>query len=713
MAHSSVEQASQDRSAVVAGAVPPTSEEPVLAPGASAEDAACGFSADDRVARQEITDALSCFLHVCSQVQGYADLQALSTAAWLLKELADPSEVASTPAASCEDNTRPPPLVNAEQAQQLREAAAAATTGLRDLLVGPWGDALASLLCSQWGLASLVAQAPALGDEHAAAQILYSAADTARIASETGSDAPAAPPPTALSAEHALLAARRWMVSHAVCTLFCGERKLAAAPLLAAPPDGYVCSPSELREGSAAPAISLEGVPCRVAFERGKERNVLLSVAASGVTLPSPSDAAASCFTANVLLVEAAKPRGGNSASASGVVHAVAPAAGAEVRAAARQPRIAMTPDAAAGRSPCSRTWTLLTASGSTCACAHQWERCCRALRCHLLLAGHRGRQGGRRRRRSARLAACRMATGRWHLRRRTSACRRWSACASKLSSCARCAAACWTGCDVPCAFVVAASLFVRGSSMPVQGEGSLSVRAPRIASAAAMDLADVPNDAMLREMQRRLDCMTRPEKRVILVGALLPLCSARGSCFAAATRERRSVLSLTPCATCAGPPGCGKGTQSPKIKACRPRTLNAVAIVRARVCEGRADAAAPHGRPQKEHCLCHLATGDMLREAVAAKTPLGVQARSRARPNGCGAMLVQRDRAWTRRAGLPVARTSQGLAHQWFASRRLSRRLRVRSVRARLRAFTARARGARSAPFDSLRAGVDVRSPV
>jgi len=41
-----------------------------------------------------------------------------------------------------------------------------------------------------------------------------------------------------------------------------------------------------------------------------------------------------------------------------------------------------------------------------------------------------------------------------------------------------------------------------------------------------------------------------------------------------------------------AGPPGCGKGTQSPAIKT--------------------------------EHCLCHLATGDMLRAAVAAQTPLG-----------------------------------------------------------------------------------------
>jgi adenylate kinase family enzyme len=28
----------------------------------------------------------------------------------------------------------------------------------------------------------------------------------------------------------------------------------------------------------------------------------------------------------------------------------------------------------------------------------------------------------------------------------------------------------------------------------------------------------------------------------------------------------------------------------------------------------------------QNEHCLCHLATGDMLRAAVAAKTPLGMK---------------------------------------------------------------------------------------
>ena len=43
------------------------------------------------------------------------------------------------------------------------------------------------------------------------------------------------------------------------------------------------------------------------------------------------------------------------------------------------------------------------------------------------------------------------------------------------------------------------------------------------------------------------------------------------------------------------GPAGSGKGTQAPRVK--------------------------------DELCLCHLATGDMLREAVAAGTPLGKEA--------------------------------------------------------------------------------------
>jgi len=45
------------------------------------------------------------------------------------------------------------------------------------------------------------------------------------------------------------------------------------------------------------------------------------------------------------------------------------------------------------------------------------------------------------------------------------------------------------------------------------------------------------------------------------------------------------------------GPPGAGKGTQSPRLK--------------------------------DKYCACHLATGDMLRAAVAAKTELGLKAKS------------------------------------------------------------------------------------
>jgi len=80
---------------------------------------------------------------------------------------------------------------------------------------------------------------------------------------------------------------------------------------------------------------------------------------------------------------------------------------------------------------------------------------------------------------------------------------------------------------------------------------------------AAAPALDDVPTTDLMSELMKRLRCSPKPERRIILIG----------------------------------PPGCGKGTQSPIIK--------------------------------EEHCLCHLATGDMLRAAVAAKTPLGVQAKA------------------------------------------------------------------------------------
>ncbi|CAI8618575.1 unnamed protein product [Vicia faba] len=74
--------------------------------------------------------------------------------------------------------------------------------------------------------------------------------------------------------------------------------------------------------------------------------------------------------------------------------------------------------------------------------------------------------------------------------------------------------------------------------------------------------LEDVPSVDFMTELLRCLKCSSKPDKRLILVG----------------------------------PPGSGKGTQSPIIK--------------------------------DEYCLCHLATGDMLRAAVVAKTPLGIKAK-------------------------------------------------------------------------------------
>lgn len=76
------------------------------------------------------------------------------------------------------------------------------------------------------------------------------------------------------------------------------------------------------------------------------------------------------------------------------------------------------------------------------------------------------------------------------------------------------------------------------------------------------LDLSEIGTEDLVHEVQRRLECLNKPEKRLILIG----------------------------------PPGCGKGTQSPMIK--------------------------------NENCLCHLATGDLLRAAVAARTPLGLEAK-------------------------------------------------------------------------------------
>jgi len=75
------------------------------------------------------------------------------------------------------------------------------------------------------------------------------------------------------------------------------------------------------------------------------------------------------------------------------------------------------------------------------------------------------------------------------------------------------------------------------------------------------MNLDSVPTESLLSELKRRYNVLSKPEKRVVLIGA----------------------------------PGSGKGTQSSTLK--------------------------------REYGLCHLSTGDILREEVAASTDVGKMA--------------------------------------------------------------------------------------
>ena len=130
-----------------------------------------------------------------------------------------------------------------------------------------------------------------------------------------------------------------------------------------------------------------------------------------------------------------------------------------------------------------------------------------------------------------------------------------------------------------------------------------------------AAQLDEVSTEELVKEIQRRINCATKPEKHIILIGEL----KLRGyivvgdqlskfcvvfvmQAWHVRTKSYNKdshvgklyILSSVFAAILAGPPGCGKGTQSPVIK--------------------------------KEHCLGQLATGDMLRAAGSAKTPLGLE---------------------------------------------------------------------------------------
>ncbi|KAF6166893.1 hypothetical protein GIB67_020327 [Kingdonia uniflora] len=100
--------------------------------------------------------------------------------------------------------------------------------------------------------------------------------------------------------------------------------------------------------------------------------------------------------------------------------------------------------------------------------------------------------------------------------------------------------------------------------------------------ASSSLDLENVPSADLMTELLRRMKCSSN-------------LTNASFSSFLAPNSPPLKMSSSsTEVSLC--PPGSGKGTQSPIIK--------------------------------DEYCLCHLATGDMLRAAVSAKTPLGVKAK-------------------------------------------------------------------------------------
>lgn len=143
----------------------------------------------------------------------------------------------------------------------------------------------------------------------------------------------------------------------------------------------------------------------------------------------------------------------------------------------------------------------------------------------------------------------------------------------------------------------------------------------------AAIDeaLASAPTEALLRELSHRLECAKKPERRLVLIGppgAAIGLVA--GLRWAACMHPRHRRPPTT---------GCGKGTQSPRLK--------------------------------YENCLCHLATGDMLRAAVAAQTPLGLEVRARPRARACAHACACRLRSHA-----PMQRTRcqvlAALEHAW-----------------------------------------------
>eukprot|EP00188_Purpureofilum_apyrenoidigerum_P001082 Plantae.Rhodophyta-Purpureofilum_apyrenoidigerum.ctg15552.p1 GENE.Plantae.Rhodophyta-Purpureofilum_apyrenoidigerum.ctg15552~~Plantae.Rhodophyta-Purpureofilum_apyrenoidigerum.ctg15552.p1 ORF type:complete len:356 (-),score=91.75 Plantae.Rhodophyta-Purpureofilum_apyrenoidigerum.ctg15552:64-1089(-) len=103
--------------------------------------------------------------------------------------------------------------------------------------------------------------------------------------------------------------------------------------------------------------------------------------------------------------------------------------------------------------------------------------------------------------------------------------------------------------------------------------------------------LGAIPTEALVKEIERRLEDSAKKMETSTESKVLKQIVTSTESKEQAKTAEESPIGIVL-----IGPPGSGKGTQAPWLK--------------------------------KEHCLCHLATGDMLRAAVRAGTELGKQAK-------------------------------------------------------------------------------------
>lgn len=308
-----------------------------LSPSAPAAGSGGSAGSAGAAARRELAD---CVLRALADDRPQPPLQVVQYCAKFLRELllAGAGEAAE---------------LSAEQRSLLQGLADAGGAALARELAGPWADALPVLCHAQWRWGVRAVESAPLGDEAVASAVAARRASGGSASSQsadrpfpdssTGIPPPPGhpPPQTAPFAERALGSVRAWAAARCLQRLLLGQ-PLDAPPAAAPPPDGYAQFTEEVREGVLLPLPDDDrGLPCRVAFERGKERSVYLSVAVAQLDSPGaaaqPPAAAAQqqqpegsgggysgTVTATLLLTEPNPV-----ALGTGVVRAVAPVAGA------------------------------------------------------------------------------------------------------------------------------------------------------------------------------------------------------------------------------------------------------------------------------------------------------------------------------------------------------------------------------------------------